>query len=309
MAFVIVTGPDGTGKTDLVPHLAKKFGADSVKFNRGSSYSDYLSRLAAKGPINEVWDRTFHDEYVYQPVKRPDQSQIFGPKEWDNLTLLAYARCPILVFCSHIIREEDDYVTPEENRKILQGYYELVDLLRGTMPVVEYRAGVDDLDTVVEQVASEAAAGSPDWWTDMWSSGYGGIGSVRPKIVLLAEVLGPYNHNKLPFEAGPSGHFLSEILYKAQVRLSDIFITNTVKTGDVDTDLHLLELEIEGLKPELGVVLLGSVARDTAGPVLDKLDVPNVHLIHPSAWCRFHKKELSEYPLMLRARLEALGYY
>lgn len=307
MAFVIVTGPDGTGKTDFVSYMSKSLGVDSVKFTRHSRYSDYISRLAAKGPINEVWDRTFHDEYVYQPVKRPGRSQIFGLKEWDNLALLAYARCPTLVFCSNILREEDDYVTPEENREILQGYRKLVDHLSAAMPVVEYRAGIDNPDIVMGQIA--ANAGPPDWWTDMWSSGYGGIGSVRPKIVLLAEVLGPYNHNRLPFEAGPSGHFLSEILHKAQVRLSDIYITNTVKTGDADTDMHLLELEIEGLAPKLGVVMLGSVARDTAGPVLDKLGVPNAHLIHPSAWCRFHKKELSEYPLMLRARLKALGYY
>jgi len=100
----------------------------------------------------------------------------------------------------------------------------------------------------------------------MWKSGWGCVGSPLPKILLVAERIGPNNTHNIPFETGPTGLMLSDLLRKAGTPLGKFAVTNLVKSWrrdprePNDEDMRLLGIELDHLKPEK-VVFMGSVAK------------------------------------------------
>ncbi|GAH09133.1 unnamed protein product, partial [marine sediment metagenome] len=69
-----------------------------------------------------------------------------------------------------------------------------------------------------------------EWWKPMWNGGWGCVGSVYPKILLVAERQGPNNMNSIPFETGPTGHMLTNLLLETKMPLGKFAITNLVKS-------------------------------------------------------------------------------
>lgn len=104
------------------------------------------------------------------------------------------------------------------------------------------------------------------WWVPMWQAGYGVIGSPHPKVLLVAERLGPNNMNNLPFEVGPTGLMLTNMLYETRTPLGKFAVTNLVKSFRRDTrppeksDLDLLHVELVHMRPEK-VVFMGATAK------------------------------------------------
>lgn len=107
---------------------------------------------------------------------------------------------------------------------------------------------------------------SMQWWRQHWLAGYGCAGSSRPQILLVAERIGPNNLHNVPFETGPTGAMLSDMLSVTGTPLGKFAVTNMVKSFRRDTrqvntrDVELLEEEIMHLKPKK-VVFMGSPAR------------------------------------------------
>jgi hypothetical protein len=135
------------------------------------------------------------------------------------------------------------------------------------------------------------------WWVTHWIRGYGGVGGHDAEVILIAEVLSPLNYANIPFQEGPSGHYLSEIL--EGLPLAKLWITNWVKEHDDERDARLLEEELSGLPKLKKAIILGRVARKAVS-ILKKRGIPYETFTHPSAVCRFQRERKDEYKQELR---------
>ena len=119
----------------------------------------------------------------------------------------------------------------------------------------------------------------------MWGAGYGYTGSQHPDYFLIAERIGPNNVNNLPFETGPTGHMLSDMLEKSATPLGKFAVTNMVKSYRRDPrppneqDEQLLRTELEHLKPKVAV-FMGSVAKQWGGIVARSMGIKAVGMTH-----------------------------
>ncbi len=126
MAFYIIDGPDGCGKSTLANALSDITGGVIRAWHKDSTYLEYATRLLDPD-WNEIWDRCFIDERVYQPVMRPgEESRLFTPQQYEVLVNLLKIARPTFIFCNTIIREEDPYVSPEQNRQVLRGFQQIL---------------------------------------------------------------------------------------------------------------------------------------------------------------------------------------
>lgn len=118
----------------------------------------------------------------------------------------------------------------------------------------------------------------------MWKSGWGCIGSPHPKVLLVAERMGPNNKHSLPFETGPTGKMLSDLLYITKTPLGKFAVTNFVKSFRRDTrepnaqDFELLGTELDHLNPEK-VIFMGSTAKKGAKEAA-KRGIPSSQITH-----------------------------
>lgn len=133
MAFYVIDGPDGCGKTTLAQALQKETKGSVFAWHKDSSYRQYATNLlqitdpALPREYTIIWDRCFIDERVYQPVMRPgEESRLFTEHEYQVLCHLLNIACPTFIFCDTIIREEDPYVSPEQNREVLRGFKKIL---------------------------------------------------------------------------------------------------------------------------------------------------------------------------------------
>jgi len=118
----------------------------------------------------------------------------------------------------------------------------------------------------------------------MWQEGVGMIGSQTPKFLIVAQEIGPNNVNNLPFETGPTGYMMSDMLSKVKMPLGDIAITNMAKVPrgtrrPVNTrDMELFEQELINLKPKK-IIFMGSLSR--AGiPIAKSLNIDYGEMPH-----------------------------
>lgn len=283
VSIIIIVGPDSTGKTTLANKLSHLSGYPVYHFSWKDGYLNYLEPLANFTFYRAILDRFFFDEYPYS--KALGRKFQFNLKQWHNLILLTLAQNPVIITCKERKGEGyNDPVLPEEKwQDCLNFYYELFRILE-----IPFYSEMDPTDILkLEKEKAEESS----WWAKMWLRGYGGIGSLRPSVLLIAEVLSPLNTHLLPFEAGPSGYFLSECL--DGLPLGRVFITNWVKTRHQSVDEMLMEEELGKLNPR-GAVLLGAIAKN-AIPLLKKREIPYTSLPHPSYICRWRKERTEEY--------------
>ena len=137
------------------------------------------------------------------------------------------------------------------------------------------------------------------WWESLWESGYGCTGSPSPYVLLVAERIGPNNMHSLPFETGPTGRMLSDMLTETGTPLNKLAVTNMVKSFRRDTrmpndfDLKLLRVELERLKP-FKVVFMGSIAKQGI-TVAKSLGIPYDTIVHLGALNYAHVTDMSGY--------------
>lgn len=263
--MIIILGPDHSGKTTL----AKRFGLPYYHFDKDSEYNDYLKLLCELKLLNAVLDRHCICEYAYAKVM--ERKFKFSMKEWHNLMLLTLIQNPVIMLCTHkpppFEYSKDQYLPYEKWDECLHLYKGFLNT--HYIPYLEYDYAVGILqDKWISAVAilEEKYRSQVSWWVPMWEAGYGAIGSAQPKVLLVAERLGPNNMNDLPFETGPTGYMLSEMLRATGTPLGKFTVTNLVKSWRKDprppipADLDLLRVELEHLKPEK-VVFMGSTAK------------------------------------------------
>ncbi len=279
--MIIILGPDHSGKTTL----AKELGLPYYHFDKDSTYEDYLKPLCELKLFDAVLDRHIICEYPYTTTM--GRKFAFTMKQWHNIILLTLAQNPVVILCTHKPAPSeyprDQYMPYDKWDECLRLYKEFLTThhIRYTTYnyVMRHPASVGNLIMLESMYKNEML-----WWQPMWEAGYGFIGSVSPKVLLVAERIGPNNMNNLPFETGPTGKMLTNMLTTTGTPLGKFAVTNMVKSFRRDTrppneaDQNLLHIELEHLKPEK-VVFMGAVAKYGI-KVAKELNIPHVEIPH-----------------------------
>lgn len=259
--MIILLGPDGSGKSTL----AKKLGLTSYHFTKDSTYEDYLKPLCALEMTDAVLDRHIICEYPYSQVMHRQPQ--YNMKQWHNVILLTLIQNPLILLCTHKPNQRDykkeQYLPYDQWDRCLTLYRYFLD--SHSIRYVDYDYyGPITVGTI--ELMHERHKNKMVWWRKMWRDNIGCIGSVYPKVLLVAERIGPNNVNNLPFETGPTGRMITELISMTGTPLGKIAITNMVKSFRRDTrnptknDIEFLGTELEYLKPEK-VVFMGATAR------------------------------------------------
>ncbi len=294
--MLIFVGPDQSGKTTIANKFAE---LEYHHFDSHSSYDDYITKLVNLSMLDSVLDRHAFCEFPYSIVL--NRKFQFTRKEWDNMILLTLIQNPAIVLFTH-------KPTPEEYREehhlpynkwgeCLAAYRRLFQL--NQISYFEYDYAKDSEYESVLSIIDSRYRESMEWWIPMWLSGIGCVGSQHPDILLVAERIGPNNSNYIPFETGPTGYMLSEVLSKTSTPLGKIAITNMVKDERRSTrkpnsqDLDYLDIEINHLTPKK-VIFMGSVAK--AGiEVVKRHNIQYSTIVHLGALNHKGIKDLTGY--------------
>lgn len=267
--MIVLIGPDGTGKTTLA-HRLENAGLKYYHYSNKDGYIGYINPLCKLEYTNAVLDRYgYFCEYVYSTVmNRPIQ---FDIRQMHNLATMLLIQKPVIVLCTHKPRQSeyavDQYLPYEKWEKCLSLYREL--LITNKIDFTEYDyAEHQPIDAFVESLLDFSSLDNSItlWWRRHWLAGYGCAGSATPDYLLVAERIGPNNTHNIPFETGPTGSMLSNMIVATHTPLGKLAITNMVKSFRRDTravndrDIELLDEEITHLHPKK-VIFMGSAAK------------------------------------------------
>jgi hypothetical protein len=282
--MIILEGPDHTGKTTLARKIESR-GLKYFHYTQHSEYGDYLAPMCGLDWTNAVLDRHAISEYPYHIVmNRPFR---FSDKEWHNIIFTTLAYDPVIILCtskpSQSIYDKDQYMPYSEWERCLSLYKKF--LVDNRIPYYSYDMelyGDRFIDMIIDQHNIRTIDG--EWWRRNWKAGFGHIGSPHPSILLVAERLGPNNVNNIPFETGPTGQMLTNLLIKTNTPLYDIAITNYIKAERRSTrkpnsdDDNLISEEILKLLPT-NIVLMGNIAKGAVKHAV-KADIPYSEVPH-----------------------------
>ena len=303
--MIILEGPDNTGKTTLARQLRDEHGYSLFKQDQHSTYEETIDVLAGDPALalsKVVFDRmTCFSEQVYAPVVRTDNGR-FDRKQMHNMLLQLMSLRPILVHCYNVANDFDSrpqYPSSVQNGRIAMAYEQLVEnTWMRLFPTLQYNWETPfNVSSLVQR-----DSGPPEWWAQMFRQRVAGVGFLSsPKYLILAESIGPRNTHQIPFEAGPSGVFMSELLHESGTNIADVFLTNYVKGTNSERENQLaLRTELEQIKPN-GVIILGSIAK-RAIPIINATKLPWTHIVHPSYWLRSGKPKAEYVQLFKQAK-------
>jgi len=284
--LIVLLGPDNTGKTTLASQLISSTRGLTYKhFTKDSGYSDYLPGLCSLEFSHAVLDRFAICEYPYARVM--ERQFKFSMKEFQNLVLLMLIQNPLVILCTHVPEHYNDTYLPYEKwGECLNLYIEFLD--NNHIPYYKYDYAYPSINIEEMKVIDTLNIHSIAWWMPHWISGYGAIGARLPKVLVVAERIGPNNIHNLPFETGPTGYMLTDLIEKLHIPYNDITITNLVKAprhdsrAPNDDDLILFEEELVNLQPQ-GVIFMGKVSYDAGKVVTKKLGIKSAHIEHLGA--------------------------
>ncbi len=277
--MIILLGPDGSGKTTL----AKALGMPYYHYTQHSTYEEFLEPLCSLELRNAVTDRWCFCEFPYAQVM--DRKFRFTMKQWHNMILLTLIQKPLIILCTHRPLQSD---YPKGQYLPYDRWGECIRLYRAILnshqiPYIEY----DYMSTTTPgalKILHDTHRDDMAWWSEMWRAGYGCIGSTQPKMLLVAERIGPNNANNLPFETGPTGQMLTNTLVATGTPLGKFAVTNLVKAPRRDPrppspqDLRLFEVEVDHLRPEK-IMFMGTPAKYGI-KTAKKFDIPYCTVYH-----------------------------
>lgn len=311
--MIILEGPDCSGKTTLGERLVYQ-SKDSItlwKAVAATNYEEYMTILRGEKvdpldrmayqpakPMDEgahyVMDRFFYSEGPYAEVVRKGKLK-FSLKEFHNMQLSTLSYNPITILFTKKGTPYNDETIPEELfGPILQGYRDWFDALG-----VEYIEWEFDRPPMTPQALINRSLEKQKeiaWWLEMARAGLAGVGNtVNPRVLVLAEEIGPSNVHKVAFELGPSGFYLSDLLDEAEIPLGSFYLTNWKKTGKSAEDYELLKSEFEhtGAKK---VIFLGGEAKTTSDFITEECGIPvqNMYAIKHPGWVVNHAGSIRE---------------
>ncbi len=314
--MIILLGPDNSGKSTLAQHLVvRSVGTPNahtsfksvaltgykeyIEFLRGpktnvadlSSYKPGLA-LAMDGQV--VCDRFFYCEVPYAKLFRKLQRTQFTLKQWHNMHLSTIAFNPVVVLATRRSDIAKDDIVPEELfYPILEEYKTMLAFHRIKYYTYDYEEG-PGAQAILQQAKINSARAA--WWIDMARSGVAGIGNtVDPKVLIMAQDLGPSNIHRIAFEQGPSGYYLSDLIDEAEIPLNSFYLTNWLKTTDKDRNVDLLNKEMEGFTvPPSHVVLLGREAEATIPLLANYMPKEFIHTVRHPGWVVNHAGTIKE---------------
>lgn len=273
-----------TGKTTLAKKLSEQFFMPYYHFTKESTYKDYLTPLCNLSLRYGVTDRWAFSEHPYSVVM--ERKFAFSTKEWHNLVLLTLAHNPLVILCTHKPSFEEyaegQYLPYDKWDYCLSHYRQFFS--NHHIRYIEYDYS-DSITGKALSILGQRYADQIAWWVPMWKSGYGFIGSHNPKYLLVAERIGPNNMNNLPFETGPTGRMLSDMIERTGTPLGDFAVTNMVKSFRRDTrppneqDEELLYTELRHLKPKVAV-FMGGPAKQHGMKIAKGLGIEAVGMTH-----------------------------
>jgi uracil-DNA glycosylase len=285
--MIIILGPDHTGKTTLAKAIADRRSLKYFHFTRESAYEDYLEPLCSLDMYEGVLDRYAICEFPYSRAMNREFK--FTMKQWHNLVLTALIQKPIIILCTNkptkATYSRDQYL-PYDAWDICMYWYKMF-LNTHHIGYIEFDYTREhNLSSYADTIADMADRNSADmsWWKVLWTRGWGCIGSTHPKVLMVAERIGPNNTHNIPFETGPTGYMLSDLLTKTATPLGKFAVTNLVKSYRRDdrppseADMALLSMEIDNLRPEK-VVFLGAVAKKGA-KIAKQYNIPYTEYVH-----------------------------
>ncbi len=303
--MIILLGPDGTGKTTFAKKLEKEKGFTYYHYTKDSEYEDYLIPMCHLDWKNAVLDRHAICEFPYAKVM--DREFKFSQKEWHNLILTTLIQEPLIFLFTHKPDrdkyDESQYLPYSDWDKCLDYYEDFLFSNKITFTYYDYSEPSLKLISIMDE--HRALTSRIDWWEPMWKSGWGCIGSRHPKVLLVAERIGPNNTSNIPFETGPTGQMLTDLLVSIGVPLNKFTVTNMVKSfrrdaRDVnDEDKRLLAVELERLQPK-HVIFMGAAAK--AGiPIARKAGIDYSEVPHFGAYAHKGDHTINRYvPHFLR---------
>lgn len=327
--MIILLGPDHSGKTTLARQLAELdppgtpgIHAEYWNADQHTEYLQYLDLLSGHRIDNRdaasfrpgsglerstqiVADRFFYCEGPYSEVYR-QIPQRWNLKQLHNLHLLTLAHNPVIVLTNRI---GPDYESREQlvGKKlfypILNAYEEYISMYGLWPRVLPWNWKVPPMS--VRELADFGVEKQSKvvWWRNLMKKGIGGIGNtVNPKVVLVAEEIGPNNTHNLPFETGPSGYYLTDLLDQGDIPLSEFYITNYHRAPTQAEDNALFAKEMQHLTPQ-SVILLGAEARKCI-PICQALGIRIYTLNHPG-WVVNHAHTLRDKELRKKNYLAA----
>jgi len=294
---IIIIGPDQSGKTTL----AQKFeGLTYFHHTKESTYGNYLEPLCNLSMFDAALDRFIFCEYPYSAVM--NRKFQFTTKQWHNIILLALIQNPVIVLCTH---KPPEYRYTKGQYMPYNQWDHCLDLYRrffilNHINYIEYDyACAAGVSPGTFEILEARYRGRARWWFPFWKEGYGAVGSPHPKVLLVAERLGPNNMNSLPFETGPTGHMLSNMLEETKTPLGDFAVTNIVKAPRGDDrqpnvkDLELFELELTHMNPAK-VVFMGSPAK-IGIKVVKNLGIDYDTIVHLGSYYHRGIRDMSGY--------------
>lgn len=312
--MIILLGPDNSGKSTLVRQLElytrgtaeelvpwKALAAtgykEYIEFLRGPKgkpmdIKSHVPGLALARSGRVIADRFFYCELPYARLLRKEERTKFTLKQWHNMHLSTISFNPVVVLATRKADEYEDHVPEELFDPILREYKHWLGVHGISYVRYDFKTDAEGAAqglTQLHMLNRERVR----WWTEMAQVGYAGVGNtVNPKVVIMAQDLGPMNVHRIPFEQGPSGYYISDLLDEAEVPLSSFYLTNWKKTPDMAKNVELLRRELENTRPEY-VILLGRMATE-AIPTIEKAGIDHVIQLKHPGWVVNHSYDLKE---------------
>ncbi len=329
--YVILEGPDGTGKTTIADHFVREYRFQYVHCGppEKDALHNYLDLIRQyKGLM--VADRLHVGSWVYGTAFRggPDMTDY---EEWAFEGYLL-ARGTLMLNCNvagSVIDKnlergpdnEDAKVFEDPTKRLwLRTLYKSYMYERTALPVLEYDYTVGNMGAMAAEVShrlGELKRKLPRFEAGMIGN------SVNPGLVLVGEqphgrvriaqrfkargpeaveramrIIGRTRDRGGALNEGPAGRYLFQALRTAKLGLKDVCILNAIQwDGRTINDLATADRGWWTNKYDNEkVVALGNVADRE----LDAAGIPHRMVPHPQFVRRFHYKRVSEYGKMIR---------